>query len=141
VAASAAERTIDRRAERYPSVRSQQKLDPPRSFPAIECIIADTRDPQVLSLVEDDAGRVWTLLRVADSRWRTAVSWNRTRGGEAAMVPIIDDRDRAFDTVLEVMDATTGSLIASHRFVTQHCEAIQRHAHDRLAGVPPQPRH
>jgi len=88
----------------------------PRAPPPYGLTPDRSPSPQVLSLVEDGAGRVWTLLRVADQRWRSAVTWNRNRGGEAAMVPIIEDRDRAFDTVVEVIDPRNGSLIASHRF-------------------------
>ena len=55
-------------------------------------------------------------IRVHDSRWRDEVRWNPGRTGEQAFLPIIDDRDRAYDVILEVLDQVRGALLASRRF-------------------------
>ncbi len=67
--------------------------------------------PPFLSEVsEDSAGFVWTLSRVADARWASAISLGT--GGEYG----IRDFARYFDSLVELVDIRTGSVIASQRF-------------------------
>jgi len=72
--------------------------------------------PQVFSILEDDEARIWVLLRVADPEWRTAITWSTRPGDEQGRRPIISNRDRAFDTIIEVIDRDSGALVASQRF-------------------------
>ncbi len=62
---------------------------------------------------EDDAGRLWIMGKVADPNWRDGLlPANNGVGDQSA---IIADPDRLYDTMLEVIDPATGSLLASTR--------------------------
>lgn len=75
--------------------------------------------PQVVSIAEDDSGRVWIAIRVSDPNWKDHVRWGSPAGGEREQRPVIEDRNRVNDTIIEVIDAMTGKLIASQRFDQQ----------------------
>lgn len=64
---------------------------------------------RVVDLRVDDGGRLLVLTRVADDRWREAVEM---KGREKSVI----DRHGYFDTILEVIDPSSGSLIAAERF-------------------------
>jgi hypothetical protein len=69
----------------------------------------------VYAIAVDDAGHVWTNVRIPDARWRDAVRWNDAAKGELASIAIVDDLHKAFDTVFEVFDRTSGDLLATFR--------------------------
>ena len=71
-------------------------------------------NPALIGIRQDSAGRLWTLVRVADTNWRDAVGWVESRFGSTRWG--IADREGYYDTILEVIDATTGQLLASQRF-------------------------
>jgi hypothetical protein len=68
--------------------------------------------PRVVSVREDDAGRLWVLISVADANWRRSAR-KPNASGEYAVRPT--DRDLMFDTVIEVIDPKTARVIATRR--------------------------
>ena len=70
--------------------------------------------PTVQAFWIDSIGRLWVLGRTADPEWARGLGAVRAGvGGPAA--PILDP-DKVYDTVIELRDTTTGSLIAQARF-------------------------
>jgi hypothetical protein len=61
----------------------------------------------------DSAGRLWVYVRVADPR-RDQVR-SVTMSGIEGSYQVPEDWDQVFDTVIEVFDAETLTLLASHR--------------------------
>jgi hypothetical protein len=78
-----------------------------------------TRDkptaPFVRSIVEDSTGLLWVERTVADANWKRGVRFADIPG-ERGMVPEFVDYDRAYDTVLDVIDPRTRSLVWTQRF-------------------------
>lgn len=67
--------------------------------------------PFIFDVREDRSGRLWVLIAVADSDWRSAVrppSANERHG-------TVIDEQRYRDTVIEVLDPDSGRLLASVR--------------------------
>jgi hypothetical protein len=81
--------------------------------------------PRIVSISEDDLGRLWVAVRVHDPRWKEAVTFDTRRGGEAAMVARISNPDRANDTIIEVIDGSTGQLLVSQRFDDSWLQFVQ----------------
>lgn len=73
-----------------------------------------TRPIPRMSDVWYDAGKLWIKIAVADSRWPPKVSKKEIEESEHS--PMLNWSDKVFDTVIEVLDARTGRLLASHRF-------------------------
>jgi hypothetical protein len=73
-------------------------------------------DPCIRSLHEDQRGLVWVEIVVADKDWRRGVAFNAEARGERGLVPDIHDLDRAYDTVIEVIDPKSKSVVVSQRF-------------------------
>lgn len=70
--------------------------------------------PTVQAFWIDNTGRLWVLGRTADPAWARGLGPARS-GVAGATAPILDP-DKVYDTVLELRDATTGSLISQARF-------------------------
>ncbi len=73
------------------------------------------RDPPI-SLVEavweDKVGLLWVVIRVSDRRGKGPTETLKTPEG-AVRVPI--DADRTYDSIIEVLDPSDGTLVASKR--------------------------
>lgn len=69
---------------------------------------------QVRGLWRDDRNQLWVLASIADVEWAKGLG-EPTRGEGGSTSHRIEDRDRVFDTVLEVYDIGTGALVASRR--------------------------
>lgn len=65
-------------------------------------------NPQVRDLVVDDTGVLWVLLWVADGEWESAIR-------EMEDPAVGPERNRLFDSVVEALDAESGSLLARTR--------------------------
>jgi hypothetical protein len=65
---------------------------------------------RIASIHQDENGRLWILISVADARWRTAV-----KAGEPRHV-VITDPVKYTDMIIDVIDPARGELIASQRF-------------------------
>lgn len=83
----------------FPPQREAHRVAPDRPPPA-----------QALAAAEDSGGLVWLFLGVPDPRHREAFGPSPTPG-------IVDFRsyDRYFDTIIEVFDPVSGTIIASQR--------------------------
>ncbi len=62
---------------------------------------------------EDDSGRLWVAVSVPDLEWPEFVTISGSIEGEYTEIL---DHQRAFDTVIEVIDIQTGALLTSTRF-------------------------
>lgn len=78
----------------------------------------------ITALWEDEDNRVWVVFRTADEQWvPPAPSGDRDhRPSDPA------DADRDYDTVIEVIDVTSGQVIASQRFDKR----LDVHPQDRI---------
>jgi len=76
---------------------------------------SDPPSPQILSVVEDESGLLWIAIRVPDRNWKSAVRWDERRTGEQAARPIIDERGKAFDVIVEAIDVRNGRLVGRDR--------------------------
>ncbi|MEP6833447.1 MAG: hypothetical protein ABJB74_08635 [Gemmatimonas sp.] len=78
--------------------------------------------------IHADAERLWIAARVPDPKWKqpAAQPSKDARGREILSKPIsVDENDRRFDTVIEVLDMATGRVLVSQRFdalITQFTE-------------------
>lgn len=70
--------------------------------------------PSVKGIWLDVNGRLWTLLRVPDAKWRPQPGAPADRSGTRTR-PVIH-WDEEFDAIVEVIDTQTGALLASQRF-------------------------
>lgn len=72
--------------------------------------------PILMALRQDAAGRLWTVVRVADARWRDArplvADTLLARRNPAARY----DPEALYDTMVEVMDPACGRVLLSRRF-------------------------
>jgi len=73
--------------------------------------------PKVVGVQEDERGRLWVLSIVADSGWRRAFSADRLppRRAGAPQYYGVEDTNRLYDSVIEVIDPRSGKLISSTR--------------------------
>jgi hypothetical protein len=62
--------------------------------------------PQLKSITEDAAGRLWVTLLVADSRWKPFA---------ASLESAQADANQLYDTRIEVLDPLSGALLAAFR--------------------------
>jgi hypothetical protein len=87
--------------------------DPPPWFAGYETPTSASAtvapQPLVNGLWVDPAGRIWILGQVADPHWATGL------GHDGAQHATIQDADKTYDTVIEVIDPTTGHAVASTR--------------------------
>jgi hypothetical protein len=74
--------------------------------------ISDRRNhpsPSIESFWEKD-GFIWVLLRDADTKWKPPLGSNRERPFD------LEDYNRTYDWLLEVIDPESGRVVASKRF-------------------------
>ena len=69
-------------------------------------------NPALISLYQDTAGHLWTLVRVADATWQRGVG---TLAGPRSSGLGVKDRAAYYDTIVEVFDVRTGGLLATRR--------------------------
>ena len=67
--------------------------------------------PGLIDVYEDDRGLLWTLIHVPADEWRAGLDGPLRRGMYGQMLPSID-RNAMWDTVLEVLDPSTESVVA-----------------------------
>lgn len=71
----------------------------------------------------DSEGRIWLLGKAADAKWEEGIG---TKTSDAGIeVATIEEPDRVSDTVLEVIDPTTGQLVAEGRFDPAYPFAVE----------------
>ncbi|MGH7460670.1 MAG: hypothetical protein ACRERX_20055 [Pseudomonas sp.] len=72
--------------------------------------------PRLLGVTEDPSGRLWTLVQTAAGDWKqTGQPPADARMESNRPVLSHDARQRYFETVIEVIDSSTGRLLASRR--------------------------
>lgn len=72
--------------------------------------------PSLREVWQDDDGVVWTVTFVADAEWQPREDPGATApGAEGGGVPEMDERDQIYDAIIEAIEPTTGSLLASTR--------------------------
>ncbi len=71
----------------------------------------------------DAAGRLWVLGKAVDAKWEEGIGTTTSDAG--VEVTTIDEPDRVSDTVLEVIDPTTGELVATGRFDPTYPFAVE----------------
>jgi hypothetical protein len=73
--------------------------------------------PSQTGVWEDSEGRVWTLIRVADAKWRARppVKPSTLERGSIGRTPA-ELQDSLYDSIIEVFDPKRGVLLASRRF-------------------------
>jgi len=89
--------------ERLPSWFKPYQTEEPLS-------LSKAPNPFMMGVWEDPEGLLWTAVIVPDPKWRDALS--RSPGGELR----VGSHHGFLDTIVEVMDPTSGNLIASQRF-------------------------
>jgi hypothetical protein len=94
-------------------VRNVDWFRPHTTFPYPADRASQPPPPGVISVHQDSTGLLWTLVRVPDPRWKNAVGPRQNVLGRT--VTGVLDRDRYWDTLVEVLDPTTGNLVASLR--------------------------
>lgn len=108
--------------------------------PGIGANVGFTRDrptdPYIRSFAEDREGRIWIEIVVADKDWKRGARFNPNLPGERGMVPEIDNYDLVYDTVIEVIDPRSRSLLVSQRFDAVYSPIV---APDRIARPIVQP--
>lgn len=87
-------RVIERTVDWYPpGLEEEMSLDAPPTT-------------RTIAIRQDQAGRLIALMWVADANWREAIE-----PGEVH--PTVSDRNGYYDTRIEILDATSGELLAS----------------------------
>jgi hypothetical protein len=86
---------------------------PPRDRPQNGSANEVKPAPGIIDVREDADGLLWVLLSVADSNWAPRAAAKLPNGMEF----LSDlDQDQLWDTIVDVIDPRTGSLLASQRF-------------------------
>lgn len=70
-------------------------------------------NPSILALRQDSAGRLWVAIRIPDEHWEEAFEPGRDPYGRER--PMVKDWNRYYDTMLEVIDPRTGTVVAAKR--------------------------
>lgn len=73
----------------------------------------------VITGVYADGAQLWIAARVPDPTWKDPDAPLRAaeRGRESASKPVpVDEYDRRYDTIIEVLDVATGRVLVSQRF-------------------------
>jgi hypothetical protein len=86
---------------------------PHTTYPYPSDISSQPPPPGLVSVHQDSSGLLWTLIRVPDPRWRSAVGPRRNSAGRNSIGVL--QRSRYWDTVVEAIDPLTGTLVASYR--------------------------
>ncbi len=66
-------------------------------------------NPKMRSIREDDDGRLWTMVLVADEDWKESIFLHRVEGG--ALVNLVV-QEKQYDTKIEVIDPAMGEVLA-----------------------------
>ena len=69
--------------------------------------------PLVLDAREDSLGRLWVLTRVADPHWKRGFA--RRVGVDGRLRFVVSDFDKAYDTLIDVIDVVTWKVVLSQR--------------------------
>jgi len=88
--------TVIRKAEWFPSP----------SVHSADVYVKVPPPPLLLHAWEDDQGRLWTYIAVADPNWRPGMGMRVTP----------EWQEKTFDTIIEVIDLGSGRLLASYRY-------------------------
>lgn len=78
--------------------------------------------PMLMDAWFDDAGRLWVLGKAADPKWGEGLSAQETDSTQARS---INDPDKVYDTIIEVLDPVSGALLASARFDVSYPFAVE----------------
>lgn len=116
---------VEREVEWFP-VGSGSYLPTPEEAPP----------PQMVGVYEDPSGLLWVAIQVADLEWIAGVVKSDFPEGTGYQV---GDRNRFLDTVIEVLDGSTGEVIASKRFdaaLTLVGGGATAEYHEDAHGVP-----
>lgn len=70
--------------------------------------------PGLMAVHYDRGGRVWTAINIADEEWRSAVGQRREASGRRRWV--VEDFNKYYDGVVEILDPTAQKVIGSTRF-------------------------
>ncbi|HKS06435.1 MAG TPA: 6-bladed beta-propeller [Gemmatimonadaceae bacterium] len=70
--------------------------------------------PEPRAVREDSNGRLWYFASVAARDWRAALGQAKTTPGRPTIFPNVN-RSQSYDTVIDVIDVKTGTLLASQR--------------------------
>ena len=76
--------------------------------------LKDRPAPRIMGVWEDGDGNVWTIVHVGDRRWKRGLA--KGIPAEGQMMYPIEDEQRVYDTIVEVIDPSTGRVVASRRF-------------------------
>ena len=71
-------------------------------------------NPSLVDLRMDSAGKLWVIVHVADEKWTSGLG--TVRGMYNQQVRGIADTNNYWDSIIEVIDPVTGTLVASQRF-------------------------
>jgi hypothetical protein len=71
--------------------------------------------PHVKAIDEDEVGRLWVLIQVADPQYQKALHRRENVRSVRESLWEITDYDRFYDTVIEVLDPGAARLLASER--------------------------
>ena len=71
-------------------------------------------NPGVMDLRIDSAGKLWVILHVADEKWKSGLG--NVRGLYNKQVRGIADENKYWDSIIEVIDPVSGTLVATQRF-------------------------
>jgi hypothetical protein len=79
--------------------------------------ITPSRPPQSRGMgvwLDRDAGHLWSLVHVADRRWQEGLGPARRLEGQ--LVYPVQERQRVFDAIIEVIEVKTARMVAWRRF-------------------------
>jgi hypothetical protein len=71
-------------------------------------------NPGIMDLRMDSAGMLWVIVHVADENWKSGVG--NVRGMYNRQVRGIADENKYWDSIIEVIDPVSGTLVATQRF-------------------------
>jgi hypothetical protein len=71
-------------------------------------------NPGIMDLRMDSAGKLWVIIHVADEKWKSGLG--TVRGLYNQQVRGIADENKYWDSIVEVIDPASGTLVASQRF-------------------------
>lgn len=94
----------------------QSSLVPKTDEPKVWFTKSRPPSPYVRSLAEDSDGRIWVEIVAPDPNWQRGVSFDGNARGELATLAQVNDYDKAFDTVIEIIDPVSRSVVARQRF-------------------------
>jgi hypothetical protein len=71
--------------------------------------------PRILDIHEDGQDRLWVMIRVASPEWSDALRPSGSGAHPEMGAFTIDDLNRAYDTIIEVIHVPSGSVVVSSR--------------------------